>query len=194
MRTGDGDYVIELKDDNGNDTISGTVSLTEIHSLATHHSVLRTDCTETCKLEVEIPNGGELFLLTGFSFSRSGDSHVRQVKVADRVGQGFVAVTLADNDGRETYLAFVSYALIPSSALASTLIHAESSAPARGQSFQSRPPGVALLNSFDFQFLNGDHHLQRIAVDLTGDRIVVRFRDQNGDDPFKWSADYFILR
>jgi hypothetical protein len=43
---------------------------------------------------------------------------------------------------------------------------------------------VALLQSFDFRFLNGDHHLQRIGVDLTGDRILVRFRDQDGNDPF----------
>ncbi len=26
----------------------------------------------------------------------------------------------------------------------------------------------------------GDHHLQRISVDLTGNRILARLRDQNG--------------
>jgi hypothetical protein len=44
------------------------------------------------------------------------------------------------------------------------------------------------------RFLNGDHHLQRITVDLTGDRILTRLRDQNGDDPFEWYVEYSVLR
>ena len=78
-----------------------------------------------------------MFQLTGFSFSRSGDSNILQVKIEDMVGQGFVAVTLTDNDGLEPYAAFVSYALIPRSALAGGRIHAESSAPARGRTSSS---------------------------------------------------------
>jgi hypothetical protein len=45
------------------------------------------------------------------------------------------------------------------------------------------------------RFLNGDHHLQRTAVDLARDReLLVRFRDQNGEDPFEWYVEYSILR
>ena len=57
-----------------------------------------------------------------------------------------------------------------------------------------RPAGVALLQSFDFRFLNGDHHLQRIGIDLTGGRVFVRFRDQDANDPFEWSVKFSTLR
>ena len=54
---------------------------------------------------------------------------------------------------------------------------------------------AALIQSFDLRFLNGDHHLQRVAVDLARDReLLVRFRDQNADDLFEWYVAYSILR
>jgi hypothetical protein len=85
--------------------------------------------------------------------------------------------------------------VIPRSAPKSYLVQARSAAPARGQSVAARPPGAALIQSFDLRFLNGDHHLQRITVDLARDReLLVRFRDQNGDDPFEWHVEYSILR
>jgi hypothetical protein len=36
------------------------------------------------------------------------------------------------------------------------------------------------------------HTFQRIGVDLTGDQILTRFRDQNGDDPFEWFVEYSV--
>lgn len=116
------------------------------------------------------------------------------MKVRQAAHNGYIDVNFVDNSGEGTYLARVTYAVIPRSALGPYLIQARSTTLARGESVVSRPAGVALLQSFDLRFLNGDHHLKRIAMDLTGDRILVRFRDQDGNDPFEWYVEYSILR
>ncbi len=190
-----GDFIIALQDNDGGDAVSGSIKLTDVRRLARHREVFRRDCTAECRLRIPNLIGPEAFLLTGFAFRREGgDRHVLQVKVRQGAHNGYIDVKFVDNSGAGTYFAHVTYAVIPRSLLGPYLVQARAAGPARGESVVSRPPGVALLQSFDLRFLNGDHHLQRISVDLTGDRILARLRDQNGDDPFEWYVEYSILR
>lgn len=196
-RLDSGEYTVALQDADGNDAVSGAVKLTDLRRLGRHLEVMRTDCTGECRLRIPHLIGPEAFVLTGFGFRQPGatDHHVLQVKVRQAAHNGYIDVKLVDRSGAGTYFAHVTYAVIPRSALGSYLVQARSAAPVRGQSVATRPPGVALIQSFDLRFLNGDHHLQRITVDLARDReLLVRFRDQNGDDPFEWHVEYSILR
>jgi hypothetical protein len=192
----EGDYLIMLRDASGFDAISGSIKLTDVRRLGRLLHVARSDCRGECRLRIPNLIGPEAFLLTGFTFDYASgiDRHVLQVKIRQAAHNGYIDVKFVDGAGTRTYSAHVTYAVIPRSAVGPYLVQARSAAPARGESNVSRPRGVALLQSFDLRFLNGDHHLQRISVDLTGDRILARLRDQNGDDPFEWYVEYSILR
>lgn len=192
-----GDYLILLQDRSGPDAISGSVKLTDVSRLGRQLDVMRDDCRGECRLRIPNLIGPEAFVLTGFAFDhgRGTDRHVLEVMIRQFAHNGYIDVRFIDSSGSGTYRAQVTYSVVPRSALGSAyLVQARSGGPVRGESVVSRPRGVALLQSFNLRFLNGDHHLQRMAVDLTGDRILVRFRDQNGDDPFDWHVEYSILR
>lgn len=191
-----GDFVISLQDHDGHDAVSGSVKLTDVRRLGRHLEVTRRDCPRECRLRIPHLIGPEAFVLTGFAFALSPgtDRSVLQVKVRQAAHNGYIDVAFVDNSGTGPYFAQVTYAVIPRAALGPYLVQARSAAPARGEAVVSRRPGVALIQSFDLRFLNGDHHLQRIGVDLSGDGMLVRFRDQDGNDPFEWYVEYSILR
>lgn len=191
-----GDYLLLLRDASGFDEISGSVKLADVRRLGRLLRVAREDCRGECRLRIPPLIGSEAFLLAGFTFEYTPgtDRHVLQVKIRQAAHNGYIIAKFVDNSGTDTYVARVTYAVIPRSAFGPYLVQARSAAPARGESIVPRPPGVALLQSFDLRFLNGDHHLQRISVDLTGDRILARLRDRSGDDPFEWHVEYSILR
>lgn len=187
-----GDYPIALQDRDGRDTISGTIKLSIAHlGRDEQATVAATGLTKQPRLTQP-----EAFILTGFSFDNGAgiDRHVLQVKVEQFAGLGYIDVRFVDNSASGLYSAEVTYAVIPRSALNLFAIRARSAVPVVGESVEPRPSGVALLQSFDLRFLNGDHHLQRIGIDLTGGRIFVRFRDQDANDPFVWFVQYSTLR
>jgi len=189
-----GDYIAILRDSDPGEAIAGSVRLTDVRHLGRNLVVSKEDCSGECRVRIPHLVSDEAFLLTGFDFRRRpSDSHVLQVKVRQMAHNDHIYVNLVDNSGTGTYAVYLTYAVVPRSSLG-PLIHIRSEAPARGEFTRSRSPGEALLQSFDLRFLNGDHHLQRISVDLTGDRILVRFRDQDGNDPFEWMVEYSVLR
>ncbi len=134
-------------------------------------------------------------MLTGFTFDyQASDHNILLLKLRQMAHNDHIHVHLADNDGAESYRACVYYAVIPRSMLAHHIVQAHSGAHARSEASQPRLPGPALLQSFEFKFQNGDHHIQRISVDLDEDLVLARFRDQDGNDPFSWMVEYSVLR
>lgn len=85
----------------------------------------------------------------------------------------------------------VQYVWIPKELVASTGMVTGSE---RGMRDAARvPPGRAVLSGFSFSFLNSDHHLLTLtASTLNGG--MGRFRDNNEDDPVRWSIEYVALR
>lgn len=47
-----------------------------------------------------------------------------------------------------------------------------------------------LLNKFSFQFLNGDHHIKEVKALRGNNTVDINFQDNNGDDPYEFSAEY----
>lgn len=85
----------------------------------------------------------------------------------------------------------VQYVWIPKSLVASTGVVTGSE---RGTRDAARvPPGRAVLSGFSFSFLNSDHHLLTLMVS-TLEGGMGRFRDNNEDDPVRWSIEYVALR
>lgn len=187
-----GDYLITFKDNDVHRAISGSVKLVDMRSMGSHLEVSRDDCRGECRLRIPHLTSSEAFILTGFALRRESDAHVREVKVRQMAHNDHIYVKLVDNSESDTYYARITYAVVPRSALG-PLTHVRSEVPARGSVLVPRPPGTAVLQSFSFRFIDGDRHLQRMSVDLTGDDILLRFRDQRGDDRFEWMVEYSVM-
>lgn len=54
-------------------------------------------------------------------------------------------------------------------------------------------PGESVIRGFSFSFLNSDHHLLHVLA-TTANGGLGRFRDNNEDDPVRWSIEYAHLR
>jgi hypothetical protein len=190
-----GDFAAALRDQDSNGHhISGTVKFQDLREFAQHRRVCAGSLRGEQRLRVPHLTSSEAFVLTGFTFEyESSDHHILQLKLRQMAHNDHVHVNLGDNDGAEPYRACVYYAVIPRSMLAHHLVQARSEAPARSEASQARTRGTALLQSFEFKFRNGDHHLQRIGVDLDDDQVLARFRDQDGNDPFSWMVEYSVL-
>lgn len=68
-----------------------------------------------------------------------------------------------------------------------------------GESFYSyEPPEERVaLQSFYFTFMNSDHHLQQVEVDLKDDNRdwrAVQFRDSDFGDPMQWTVEFVTLK
>ena len=61
-----------------------------------------------------------------------------------------------------------------------------------------RPPeGRVALQGFFFTFMNSDHHLQRVMIDLKdreGLWTGAQFRDSDTGDPMQWTVEYGTLK
>lgn len=162
-----------------------------------------------------------VFALRGFEFRRNEgtDANIRHIGIR-HVG-GTIEVLLSDDEGMDLrgpggamnvldpmhsflhqqlraggrqgrpYEAIVQYVWIPEVLVAST---GTITGSARGQRDAARvPQGWAAIRGFTFSFLNSDHHLLAIAAKTSGGGVGI-FRDNNEDDPVRWSIDYAALR
>jgi len=54
-------------------------------------------------------------------------------------------------------------------------------------------PTVPGLNSFDFDYIGGDHHIDVIEIELSENLVSVAFDDNNNDDPYTWEVEAMPL-
>ena len=190
----EGDYIALLKDRRlEGRPISGSVKFMELPEVAQHRVVSASRLRGEERLRIPHLTSSESFLLTGFYFIYESDDHnLLQFKVRQMAHNDHIYVNFGDNDGAEPYFAAISYAVVPS-ALVSQSILIDSRTGIRSDERFSRAPGNAVLQSFEFKFLNGDHKVQRVSIDLADDMIFARFRDKNGDDPFSWRAEFALI-
>lgn len=60
--------------------------------------------------------------------------------------------------------------------------------------YRKTHPGKALLAGFKFHFMDNDHHIRRIAIDVEpGDEITVAFTDSENNHRVRADIDYVIL-
>jgi hypothetical protein len=191
-----GDYLAALRDqDSSGYRISGTIKFEDLRDVAQHRAVFASGLRGEQRLRIPHLSSAEEFVLTGFLFEyESSDHHLLHIKLRQMAHNDHIYVNFGDNDGAERYRVSIKYAVLPSSMLARNTVYMESGSHARSEDRISRTPGTALLQSFEFRFQNGDHHLQRISLDLDDDEVLARFRDQDGNDPFTWMTEFAILR
>jgi hypothetical protein len=157
------------------------------------------DCLGACEVPIATPRAGEVFVLRGFNFERRrGRSNLRRLAIVPDAGRRIVRVEFADN-GALDYRVTLQYAYLDASAVAAQR-HAAGARPegTRRESIDlPREPGPALLQGFDFEFLNGDHRIGEISIlhrpPGAPPAYVVRLNDQNTDDPYRAAVDYLIL-
>lgn len=187
--------LVAFNDVNSDDPFAGTVRWADLFNYLPR-VVARTGCQGTCRLTFpRLAQYQQIFVLAGFSFTYSEagtDHHVRDLAVVPKPYQGYVDVTLADNSGNRPYNVHVKYLVVPYGITrGETTLQGTVASGGLGQ--VTRPAGLAVLQGFRLAFTNGDHHLERLAVDLHADRVTTRWRDGNGDDPYTWWVSYATL-
>lgn len=162
-----------------------------------------------------------VFALRGFEFRRreGSDANIRHIAI-HQAGSA-IEVLLSDDEGMDLrgpggamnvldplhsflhrrlssggqqgrpYEAVVQYVWIPELLVASTGTITGSE---RGRRDAARvPPGRAVIRGFRFSFMNSDHHLLQIQASTMNGGMGI-FRDNNEDDPVRWSIEYAALR
>jgi hypothetical protein len=191
-----GDYLVALRDqDSSGHPISGRIKFEDLRDVARHREASSGSVRGEQRLRIPHLSSAEEFVLTGFLFEyESSDHHLLHIKLLQMAHNDHIHVNFGDAGGAERYRVSIKYAVLPSSMLARSTVYMESGSPVRSEDRISRTAGTALLQSFEFRFQNGDHHLQRISLDLDEDEVLVRFRDQDGNDPFTWMTEFAVLR
>ncbi len=191
-----GEYLIALRDDDRHrHNINGYIKLVDLSAIADHREVSLTSVVGEQRLRIPHLIGSQAFVLTGFYFRyRHSDNHLLQVKVRQMAHNDHIYVNIRDNDGANPYDVYITYAVLSRSVFRDYGLILRSSRPVRSSETVSRAPGQAFLQSFELKFRNGDHHLQRMTIDLDDDQLLVGLRDNDGNDPFTWMVEYAVLR
>lgn len=131
---------------------------------------------------------GMVPVLTGFQFYfMGGDHHIDQIRVhvkQEYTSSGYrpvVDVCFNDENNDDGFTYFVSYALVPEG----VLNWRTEGWWCKDTKSYTVPSGTApVLQDFDFNFNDKDHHIDKILVDLqtTTGIIEVKFQDKNYDD------------
>jgi len=153
-------------------------------------------CEGSCIVPIDFPRGGEAFVLSGFSIDQINDrSNLRKLSIRP-YNRGNMRVEFADN-GSKRYRVQLHYLYIQESLVAgrNTVSVARRQDSGERLKLVSREPGQVLLQGFEFEFLNGDHRIGEISLLADSpSSFLVKFNDQNADDPYHVEIDYIILQ
>lgn len=138
----------------------------------------------------------EHFLLRGFSFSltRNTNHNLRRIAIRFDRERGQVEAILRDNspsdDGFHFEVVYTTMAM-------GSAFHAGPFAAdftfTQATTVPLRERGQAILTGFDFEFTDTDHHLREISIDpQTRDHFLVRFTDDERDNPVRAHLDYLV--
>jgi hypothetical protein len=172
--------------------------------------------------QMTIPPGPprHVFALRGFEFRRKEGTDANIRHLAIRQNGNAIEALLSDDEGMDLrgggginpldpltsflaqqmrsskqrgrpYDVIVQYIWIPELLVASTGMITGSERSRRDAA--SVPAGRAAIRGFSFSFLNSDHHLLQVHASTLDGGLGI-FRDNNEDDPVRWSVDYALLR
>ena len=130
----------------------------------------------------------------GFDFSGFAPAPLFEIytaaESARNEGPGAVAVELQVMIIPRDFVAYMGR-MIGVSQMAARTIAPQDLLP-DGQSWERVSTRGAIMG-FGMMFGNGDHHIERVSVDLTAPPVV-EFRDADPDDPMSWYVDYVAFR
>lgn len=145
------------------------------------------------------PHRDDIFVLRGFRFEGLPDRnhHISKVEVRYDYPSSTLRVNFHDSSPEDdTYIYFVYYMFVrPSGEI--PLNYSFDSPNTLSFTFTNSAirtvpgKGRALLSGFNFAFSDGDHHIQKIAIDLyPWDQIRTTFTDLERTHPVEATIDY----
>jgi hypothetical protein len=160
-------------------------------------------CTENgkCTVQLDRPPGDVVFVLIGFqlSFRADFDHHIREIGILE--DDGLLTVAFRDQQfdpSEDSFLFSVKFAWVPRDRFSD--IGESSDTRSRGEVIRAIPEGQAVLRGFRFEFKDyftsgDDHHLKKIEVTpTTTGKVLISYKDRNGDDGFDWQYRWGILK
>jgi hypothetical protein len=187
-RTG---FALNFQDDGNDDLFSYKYALYLLPSEGIAQHSIKGRCIVSCI--VPIPANAGIFALTGFQLRFiNGDRHIGKIGIEKYVNNTLI-ITLADQNSREPFQYEIHFAYLPESRV--SLAKSSSRIASHDYDILRKESGKFILSGFYFEFPRTDHHLKTIGVyPETDSRIKITFRDENGDDPFKWVVYWLNLK
>jgi hypothetical protein len=201
-----GQIALALEDVNGDDDYRYYVQHAAVGQ-GVFRNRIASSCVLACTVWLNRPSSTHVFALVGFKLRfTKGDRHIRRVALIER--NGVLTVAFRDQWPDVPFTYELEYVYLPASAVAltGTVSGGQSvgtgprGSDSRTINLGPRGTGATIIRGFDFEFWADvdfgsveDHHLRSIGVMTPGNFIDVTFRDQNGDDPIKWTVDWAAL-
>jgi hypothetical protein len=199
----------EMTDGDRNDFMDGFVWLVPLPEGTQRRETTRS-CRGSCTLTLDRKEDDEVFVLIGFDLNRNDDDegHVRQISVGPISGDDTApTIQVIFSDDAFGYQATIQYAYI-SDNIVDLTGRVEASYSKENNSSgtdpnltRSTPTGNAVLQGFNFEFLNGGHFIEEIGLERHRSSYEAWFQDhqdrsdrRNPDDPFDWEAHFVILK
>jgi hypothetical protein len=175
------------EDQNGDDAYNWEIDAQRLPVGSTEHQV--GECTEWSALfnkTIGQAPSGHTPVLLGFNLDRETDYNVEHIRV--RLYKSGTTLYLdmyyTDDGGAHPTCYSVSYAWVPLHRVRNLDdAHSTSAGNDDAQPIDAQQP---ILQGFDIQFTNGDHHVDEVGVQVVPGEVRVWLNDQNDDDPFSW--------
>jgi hypothetical protein len=189
-RTG---FALNYQDQGNDDRFSYKYNTYLIAAEGMSQHIVKGRCTNTCRVPIPANSGG-IFALIGFQLKFiHGDRHIGRIGI-EPYGDNTILVTMADREGKDPFDYEIHFTFLPLSRVSMAQISARNFAVPDFDRFW-REPGIFIISGFYFEFPHTDNHLKTIGVYPESDsRIRVTFRDENGDDLFKWLVSWINLK
>lgn len=151
------------------------------------------------RIPLSRPHENDLFVLRGFEFEGlpERNHHLRQITVRYNYSDDELLINFIDDSPQDdTYVFIIHYMFLKSSCEIPTNYSFEGPNTLAFNFTNSArriipDKGRALLGGFSFRFLDGDHHLKNITIDLyPRDQINVTFTDNERTHPVEAIIDY----
>lgn len=153
---------------------------------------------------VSIPRlaADEIFVLRGFEFwgaAGRSNHHLRSIEVRYDTGMNAIRVNFIDNSPQDDQYGFtIRYFVLKRNCGGSWLclkgIFTDSFVFTNTVRRPKSHQGNALLSGFKFRFMDNDHHIRRIAIDVEPRaELMVAFTDSENNHRVEVDIDYVIL-
>lgn len=195
-----GHLQMRMNDKSSGDTCSFAVTLKNpprrLTPIARNPSGTQTvsgECYGSCRVQLARPAADDVMILNGFLLSGPGnhsnaDMRIKSIHIELNDAQHEALLSHSGNDERAHFYYTVQYSFIPRALVASQQTFSGNAPHGSGVNFGPKPAGETVIKSFGFRWLNGEHEVQKIGIDLTQPTMRGDFHDQNPDD----QVQYFL--